>query len=71
MAVSLNRRETPMPDSKAKRDWDRDNAIVFTMKFMRRTESDMIDYLQQQADKGIKRGTMLKIALREYMNNHN
>ena len=59
-----------MPMSEAKRKWEEKNTIVFSIKLMRRTEADIIDYLDKQLAKGIGKGTVLKAALREYMANH-
>lgn len=59
-----------MPDSEAKRKWMAKNAIVFSVKLMRRTEADIIEYLEANLSRGIGKGTVLKAALREYMANH-
>lgn len=59
-----------MPTNEAKNRWDKENATVFSVKLMRRTEQDLIEFFQRQAEKGIARGTVVKLALREYMENH-
>ena len=59
-----------MPDSQAKRKWMKENSVNLTLKLMRRTETDIFDYLEKMEAKGIGKGTMFKIALREYMVNH-
>ena len=59
-----------MPDAPSKKRWDAENTIVFSVKLMRRTESDIIDYLDANLSRGIGKGTVLKAALREYMVNH-
>lgn len=59
-----------MPDSEAKKKWISDNTIIFSVKLMRRTEADIIEYLGKMAERGIGRGTVLKMAIREYMQNH-
>ena len=60
-----------MPDSEAKRKWIAKNTIVFSIKLMRRTEADIIEYLDKMAaTKGLAKATVFKMALREYMANH-
>lgn len=57
---------------KSQMKWDKENTLIFSVKFFRRTEQDLIDFMDSKVDKekGIGRGTVLKIALREYMQNH-
>lgn len=59
-----------MSDSEAKKKWMEKNTIVFSIKLMRRTEADIIEYLDANLAKGIGKGTIIKAALREYMENH-
>lgn len=59
-----------MPDSEAKKKWMEKNTIVFSIKLMRRTEADIIEYLDANLAKGVGKGTIIKAALREYMENH-
>ena len=59
-----------MPDSPMKRQWMAANSIVFSVKLMRRTEPDLIEYMDKYLAKGIGRGTLVKKALREYMTTH-
>ena len=59
-----------MPDSEAKKKWMEKNTIVFSVKLMRRTEADIIEYLDANLAKGVGKGTVIKAALREYMENH-
>ena len=47
--------------------WDKDNAYMFTMKFMRKSEADMVQFIEDNLAKGIGRNTLMKQALREYM----
>ena len=59
-----------MPDSQWKREWDKKNVLFVSTKFFREykgktNDQDLIDFLE-----GKQRGTIIKIALREYMNNH-
>ena len=55
-----------MPDSEAKKAWMRENARQYTVKVMRRTEPDIIEFLERQE----KATTTIKKAIREYMANH-
>lgn len=53
----------PEPPSKIR--WDRENSIVYTVKFMRKTDQDVIDFL----DGKNRRNTILEV-VRYYMQNH-
>ncbi len=55
-------------DWQAKIDWDKENAQFITLKLMKRTEGDIIEFLSS-IEKG-KKNTIIKQALREYMKNH-
>lgn len=59
-----------MPDSEAKRKWMAENSIVFSVKLMRRTEADLIEFFDKMQKRGVPRGSIIKQALREYMTNH-
>lgn len=59
-----------MPDSAAKRAWIKENTIIFSVKLMKRTEADIIEFLKSNLEKGISKNTIIKLALREYMDNH-
>jgi len=58
------------PKSQAR--WDKENTLIFSVKFFKRSEQDLIDFMDSKVDKskGIGRGTVLKEALRYYMENH-
>ena len=59
-----------MPDSEAKKKWMKENTHVFSVKLMKKSEQDIIEYLEAMLERGIGKGTVLKLALREYMQNH-
>ena len=59
-----------MPDSEAKKKWMAENSIVFSVKFMRTTEADMMEYMEKRLKEGVDKGPLSKKALREYMKNH-
>ena len=59
-----------MPESEAKKQWMKENSITFSIKLMKRTEGDIIEFIDKLGDQGIPRGTVFKLALREYMENH-
>ena len=59
-----------MADRETKKAWDKENVLFVTTKLFRRVgdkcnDQDLIDYLDGKA-----RGTVIKAALREYMENH-
>lgn len=54
-----------MPNFPSKKRWDEQYTKVFTVKLMRKTDQDVIDYLEPRN----KRNTILA-AIREYMANH-
>ena len=59
-----------MPDSEAKKNWIKENTIIFSVKLMKRTEDDIISFLNSNLQKGIGRNATIKLALREYIENH-
>ena len=54
-----------MPDYPSKRKWDKENTVLIAIKFQKKTDQDVIDFLEGKN----KRDTVLA-ALREYMANH-
>ena len=59
-----------MPDSQAKRDWDKKNVWIVPTKLFRangdnQNDQQIIDFLQ-----GKQASTIIKLALREYMERH-
>lgn len=54
-----------MPDSPSKVRWDAENVRIFTVKLFRKTEQDVIEYLEPKNKRNI-----ICAALREYMANH-
>ena len=59
-----------MPDSDAKKKWIKDNTIIFSIKLMKRTEPDIIEFLEKYQEQGISKATVFKAALREFIENH-
>ena len=57
-----------MRNNQPKIDWDRDNAMFITLKIMRKSESELVAFLES-IEKG-KRNTIIKQALRDYMTTH-
>ena len=51
-----------MPDSEAKKKWMKENSKIVPIKFMKRTESDILEYLEDKPT-----ATVIKKALRYYM----
>ena len=61
-----------MADSEAKRAWMRENSVMIPLKVMKRTESDILDFLESETKRtGMARNAIIKTALREYMERHN
>ena len=54
-----------MPDCNAKKEWDKNNVLFVTTKLFQNTDADIIQFLD-----GKPRATTIKLALREYMENH-
>lgn len=57
---------TSKKQSEAKQNWMRENSKNYTVRVMKNTERDIFDYLQSQNSPS----TTIKLALREYMENH-
>lgn len=54
-----------MPDSEAKKRWDAENVRIFSVKFFRRTDNDVIEFIEKHNKRNI-----ILAAVREYMENH-
>lgn len=55
-----------MPDSKAKMQWAKENMWLVGVKFHRKNDADLIQYLESIKE----RQKTIKAALREYMKDH-
>ncbi len=53
-----------MPDSKAKREWDRQHVTFCTVKLFDSTDRDILRFLEEC---GEPKSTVIKRAVREYM----
>ena len=58
-----------MAYSEARKNWDKENTVIFSVKFFKTNEQDLIDFMDSKVDPAAKvgRGTVLKQALRFYM----
>ena len=54
-----------MPDAPSKKRWDAENVVIYTVKFMRKTDQDVIEFLQ-----GKNRRNTICEAIRYYIENH-
>lgn len=54
-----------MPESEAKTRWMRENTTNLTIKFMHKSDADILAFLE-----GKTKATVIKEAIREYMENH-
>ena len=54
-----------MSESEAKSKWMRENTVMVTVKMMRKSDADILSFLE-----GKQKATVIKAALREYMEKH-
>lgn len=54
-----------MPESEAKRKWQKENTVFIGVKLQKSTDKDILDFLENKPNQ-----TTIKIALRYYMENH-
>lgn len=54
-----------MPDSEAKKRWMKENTKIVSFKLMNKSDADILEYLSSKPT-----ATTIKLALREYMENH-
>ncbi len=50
---------------KRKAAWDKENTVMTTVKLQKNTDADILRFLE-----GKQKQTVIKLALREYMKNH-
>ena len=50
---------------KRKAAWDKENTVMTAIKLQRNTDADILQFLE-----GKQKQTVIKLALREYMENH-
>ena len=54
-----------MPDSEAKKKWMKNNSTMVGVKMMNKKDADILEFLE-----GKSKATVIKAALREYIQNH-
>jgi len=54
-----------MYESEAKRKWQRENTVQIGFKLQKSTDADILEYFE-----GKQKQTIIKAALREYIQNH-
>ena len=60
-----------MYESEAKRKWQKENTTFIGVKLQNgETDRDILTFLQSQKERGIGYQTIIKAAIREYMENH-
>lgn len=52
-------------DTEAKKRWDKENTFFIGIKFQKKTDQDVIDFLE-----GKNKRNIILAAIREYMENH-
>lgn len=54
-----------MPESEARKKWQKENTVFIGVKLQKSTDADILRFLEGKANQ-----TIIKLALREYINNH-
>ena len=54
-----------MGDTEKQRAWQKENTVMVAMRLQKSTDADILQFLE-----GKQKQTVIKLALREYMNNH-
>lgn len=54
-----------LSDNETQRAWQKENTVVITMRLQKKTDADILSYLEGKAKQ-----TIIKDAIREYMQNH-
>ncbi len=54
-----------MPESEEKRKWQKENTVFIGVKLQKSTDADILRFLD-----GKSKQTMIKLALREYLERH-
>lgn len=57
-------------DPESKKRWDKENTSPLLIKFQNKTDGDILEYLASASGEGRTKQSIIKLALREYMNNH-
>lgn len=51
--------------SESRKKWEKENTVCLSMKLQKTTDKDILDFLD-----GKQKQTIIKLALREYIENH-
>ena len=72
LGLTEKRGDLTMSDSEAKRKWMKENTVFIGVKLQKRTDADILEFLQDHVDAEKKIGmqTIIKDALREYIKNY-
>lgn len=54
-----------MAETEAYKKWSREKTVMITMRLQKSTDADILQFLEDKPKQ-----TIIKAALREYMNNH-
>jgi hypothetical protein len=54
-------------DPESKKRWDKENTVMVSIKFQKKTDGDIIGFLQDNAVGEITKQDIIKAALRMYM----
>lgn len=53
--------------TEARKIWEKENKVRFSINFMKNTEADLLAYLEEKQKQGIPKGTLIKQGLRKLM----
>ena len=59
-----------MAESKSHRTWTVENTVHFSVRLQKKGDADILAYFDKQKLAGISRLSIIKLALREYMERH-
>jgi len=53
--------------TEARKIWEKENKVRFSINFMKNSEADLLAYLEEKQKQGIPKGTLIKQGLRKLM----
>lgn len=59
-----------MPLSEARKRWDKENTVVFSVKFFNKSDAEILALFDRELERGNKKARVIKTALEEYIQNH-
>lgn len=65
MAANKSKGAAKMPETEAKKKWQKENTVFIGVKLQKSTDAEILAYLDGKAKQ-----TVIKAALKEYIENH-